>query len=342
MKFLLKLILVFVVLIGAFLYYASTKPDSYNIKHTKLIKKPVVSIFNTVNNFNTWKNWGPWMGQDTTLVIKVDKKNKGVGAFYTWQSDKDAGGKMETLSVTKNKEILQKITFTNHGSSDVYWHFKEVKDGTEVTWGIKGKLSLIEKAAFTVAGGTELMFLPMIVKGLNNLDDFIQKKKVLPKEEKYSFTSNGVGIYGGNYYVGLKAECSFDDLGKTLDKILPDVLIYCMQNGIKKDGALFNLYHRYDEKNKVVEVSSCVPVNGKVKVSKKYNVEKLAKGKYHKTTFQGNYKFSDKAWLKAYDFVTKEGLKIDSTRKPYEVYVKGHTQSANPEDWITEIYLPVK
>lgn len=141
-----------------------------------MIKAPISKVFNTVNDYSTWKNWTPWMEQDTTLVITLDKKFKGLGAGYTWKSEKDAGGKMRTISLTDNKEIIQKLLFTNHGSSDVYWHFKTVSNGTAVTWGIKGDLSLLDKAAFTVAGGTELMFLPMIVKGLDNLDEFITKQ----------------------------------------------------------------------------------------------------------------------------------------------------------------------
>ena len=342
MKFFTKLLLLVVVLLVVFLFYVNTKPNTFDISHTKLIKAPISAIYKTANDYKTWENWAPWMDQDTTLVITLNKKTVGVDAGYTWKSKKDAGGSMKTLSLQENKSIQQKIVFNNSGSSDVYWKFNEVKDGTKVTWGIKGDLGLLEKAAFAVAGGAELMFKPMIIDGLNNLEALIKKNESVKKYDKYSFTSNGVDEYGGQYYVGLKAECSFDDLGATLDKILPDVLIYCMQNEIKKEGSLFNLYHKYDEKNKIVQVSSCVPVKDKVKVDSKYDVEVLTKGKYHKTTFQGNYSHSDEAWEKAIEFVTKEGLTMDESRNPYEVYVKGHTQSKNPEDWITEIYLPVK
>jgi effector-binding domain-containing protein/ribosome-associated toxin RatA of RatAB toxin-antitoxin module len=339
MKFFVKLLLLIAVILAVFFLYINTKPNTFDVSHTKLIKAPISTVYKTVNNYKTWDNWAPWIEQDTTLVVKLFDKTQGVDAGYTWESKKDAGGSMKTLAAIENKSIQQEIIFNNSGSSDIYWKFNKVNDGTEVTWGIKGDLGLLEKAAFSVAGGPELMFKPMIIDGLNNLDELIQKNK---KSDKYSFIDSGVGEYGGQYYVGLKAECSFENLGATLDKILPDVLIYCMQNGIKKEGSLFNLYHKYDEKNKRVEVSSCVPVKEKVKADSKYDVEILEKGKYHKTIFQGNYSHSDEAWENAIAFINKKGLIMDNTRKPFEVYVKGHTQSTNPEDWITEIYLPVK
>lgn len=339
MKFLIKLALIFALIIGLFLAYVSTKPDTYDVSYTQILKAPINTTFKTVNDYKTWENWGPWIEMDTTITITLDKKTSGLGAGYSWTSTKDESGRMETLRLEENKAISQKIYFGNKGNSDMYWTFKPADNGTEVTWGMTSKLNLIEKAAFFVIGGAELMFKPMLVKGLRNLDDYTQKIKPI---DKYSITSHGVGIYGGTYYVGLKAECSFDDLGKTLDKVLPDVLIYCMKNNIKKEGRIFNIYHKYDEQNKRVAFSSCIPIKDKVTTDKKYDVEILAKGRYFKTTLQGAYKHSSEAWLKAYDFVKHEGLTIDKTRKPYEVYVKGHTQSPNSQDWITDIYLPVK
>lgn len=339
MKFLIKLLLILGVIMGIFFVYISTKPDSYDVNRKLVLKAPVTTIFNTVNDYSTWQNWGPWMEMDTTIVVTLDKKSKGMDAGYSWKSTEDGGGRMKTIALEQNKYINQKIYFDNHGEADIYWKFKPTDNGTEVIWGMKGELGLIEKAAFFVVGGPKLMFEPMLTKGLQNLDSLTQKIK---KTDTYSFTNNGVGEYGGNYYVGLKATCSFEELGATLDKILPDVLIYCMKNGIKKEGPLFNLYHKYDEDNQMVEVSSCVPVGKKVKTDAKYQVAMLEKGKYHKTTFQGNYKYANKAWIKATEFVNKEGYTIDKKRKPFEFYVKGHTQSLNPEDWITEIYLPVK
>jgi len=342
MKFVFKLLLVLALILAIFFAYISTKSNHFDVQQTKLIKAPISSVFKTVNDYKTWKDWTPWMKQDTTLVVTLNEKTVGVDSGYTWKSDKDAGGNMKTISVEDNKQILQKMTFYNSGASDVYWKFKGVKEGTQVTWGIKGDLDLIQKAAFTVVGGAELLFMKTISEGLTNLDSYVTSNIKLPKTDNYSITKNGVVVYGGQYYVGLKATCSFEELPKTLDKILPDVLIYCIQNGIKKNGAIFNIYHKYDEKNKRVEVSSCIPIKEKVKVDSKYDVELLEKGKYFKTTLKGNYSHSDEAWEKAFEYVQNEGLTMQENRKPFEVYVKGHTQAPNPEDWITEIYIPVK
>jgi effector-binding domain-containing protein len=142
--------------------------------------------------------------------------------------------------------------------------------------------------------------------------------------------------------VHLTTECSFDEMGEKLDKMLPDVLIYCMKEKFARAGSLFTLYHKYDEKNKRVEFSSCYPVKERVKTSGDFALAFLESGRYYKTTFQGDYKYSDEAWKKAFAFASKEGVKIAANGKPFEVYTAGHTKSLNPADWITEIYLPVE
>lgn len=177
MKFLIKLVVVFAIILALFFAYLSTKPSSYDVKRTHVINAPISKVFKVVNDYNSWDKWGPWLAQDSTLVITVDKKFSGVDSGYSWTSKTDNGGHMSTLSLINNKSINQKIFFGGKGDADVYWSFEEVAKGTEVVWGIKGKLSLLEKAGFFVVGGAELMFGPMTAKGLLNLEEYIKTIK---------------------------------------------------------------------------------------------------------------------------------------------------------------------
>jgi len=175
-KLVLKTLVVAAALLAVFFIYISTKPDSYNVKYTEVLKAPITTVFATVNDFKTWENWNPSMKKGADIEISYGDRTTGVGAEYSWESEKKGGGKMQTISLETNKTIHQKISFANQGESDVYWAFKEVTNGTEVTWAIKGELNLIEKAGFFVIGGADLMFMPMLVNGIRNLDSYTQKK----------------------------------------------------------------------------------------------------------------------------------------------------------------------
>jgi len=337
MKSFLKILIVLAVLFVVFSIFIATKPNTYDVTRTQLIKAPTALTFNTVNDYKTWQEWGPWQELDTTIVVVYDKQTSGVGAGYSWTSKHDEPGSMKTINIEENKAINQKLFFKTRGESEVYWRFKSLNEATEVTWGMKGHLGFMAKILFFFRGGQEKLFGTMLEKGLKNLEKFTQKEM-----DKHSFTNNGVVDYGGGYFVHLRTSCSFDEMNTQLDKMLPEVLLYCMKKQYSRAGSLFTLYHKHDKEADRVEFSSCYPVKERVETTGEFLVSFLNSGRYHKTTFKGDYKYTDEAWKKAFEFAKAEGFIVPEDGEPFEVYTKGHTKSLNPADWITEIYLPVE
>jgi effector-binding domain-containing protein len=325
------------ILIVIFSIFIATRSSSYDVKQTQLIKAPPAVIFNTINEYKTWMDWGPWKKNDPTIIPSYGEKTSGVGASYSWTSEQDGPGRMETLDLIENKSINQKIYFNKRDDSDVYWDLEYTEKGTKVTWGMKGDLGFMGKMFFTIMGGSDKVLGKMFEDGLSGLDEYVHVKM-----DTYSISNSGIVEYGGGYYIHLTTECSFDDMGAKLDKMLPKVLIYAMQNNYPRAGDIFTLYHKYDEKNKRVEFSSCIPVKERVDPKGDIALAFMESGRYHKTTLQGAYKYSQEAWEKAFEFAKTDGIEVIENGKPFEVYTKGHTDSPNPADWVTEIYLPVE
>ncbi len=337
MKLFSKILLVAAVLLIVFSIFISTRKGNYEVSKKQLIKAPVSVVFSKVNHFKTWQEWGPWAKMDSSIVVTYGAVTSGKGANYSWTSQRDRGGSIRTESIVPNQAIDQKIVFNQQQESDVYWRFEEKEAGTEVTWGMKGDLDFVGKAFFYIMGGAERIMTPMLNDGLTNLDRYIQSDM-----KRYSITKNGLVDYAGGYFVYNTTECSFDEMGVEMDRMLPEVLIYCMQKQFPRAGSLFNLYHKYDEKSKRVEFSCCVPVKEHVKTDADFALAFMERGQYYKTSLQGDYKNSKEAWKKAYEFAKEDGVKISETGQPFEVYTIGHTKSENPADWVTEIYLPVE
>ena len=208
---------------------------------------------------------------------------------------------------------------------------------TITDWIKKGKLDFSSKAFFLLAGNSEKVFGEIIKKGLDRLDAYVQTEM-----NKHSIANSGVVEYGGGYYIHLTTECAFDEKDAKLDKMLPEVLIYAMQKSYPRAGDIFTLYHKYDEKNKRVEFSSCIPVKERVNPDGDIALAFMESGRYHKTTLQGAYKYLNEAWEKAFEFAKADAVIVLENGKPFEVYTKGHTDSENPADWVTEIYLPIE
>lgn len=337
MKTLFRILGFLAILIIAFSIFVATKSNSYDVKKTKLIKAPAAVIFNTINEYKTWMDWGPWKTNDPTIIASYGEKTSGVGANYSWTSEQDGPGRMETLALRENQSIEQKIYFDRRDESDVYWNLEYTEEGTKVVWGMKGDLGFVGKVFFTLMGGADKALGKMLDDGLEGLDEYVHKQI-----DKYSITNSGVVEYGGGYYIHLTTECSFDEMPGELDKMLPEVLIYAMQKSYPRAGDIFTLYHKYDEENKRVEFSSCIPVKERVNPDGNIALAFMESGRYHKTSLQGAYKYSQEAWGKSFEFAKADGVVVLENGKPFEVYTKGHTDSPNPADWVTEIYLPIE
>ena len=339
MKYLKYILLLLLIIVVGGAIYIATLNNSYNIKRTKLIKAPVQVVFDNINDYKNWPSWSPWIEQDTLTQLTYGNKTSGVGASYTWKSDLIGEGNMETTEVIDNQSINQTITFVKpwESTSDIYWNFKPTDDGTEVTWGMKGNLDFMEKAYMTFSGGMDKQIGVDYERGLAKLDSVIQVNM-----KKYTITVNGLTAHSGGYYLYNTTSCSIDDMQSKMQELMPKVLAYIKKHNIPMAGAPFVLYLKYDTENNAVIFSCAAPVSDRV-ITDSQDIQTGILQPFNalKTTLKGNYTNLEEAWNTAMEYIDDKGLK-EAEGKPYlEVYQTDPTNTPNPADWITEIYIPI-
>src|SRR5690606_20803061 len=127
------------------------------------------------NDYKNWESFGSWM-DDALLKINYPQITSGVGASYSWNSEKDGKGAMQTISIEPYEKIVQKIVFNGSLQDkgyEVVWNFEpeELSNKTKVSWSVKGELGLFEKMYFTVYGmDMNAMLSEMYVESLINLE----------------------------------------------------------------------------------------------------------------------------------------------------------------------------
>jgi len=343
MKVLKYVILLLLLIVVAGSIYIATLENTYDVKRTRIIKAPIEVVYNNVNDFKNWQSWSPWLGKDSLTVLTYGEITSGEGASQRWESKvEEVGvGTINTISVTMNEAIHQKIEFKKpwESTSDIYWNFKSVDNGTEVTWGMKGELGFVSRAFMAFNGGMDKQVGPDYEKGLSMLDSVLQVNM-----QKYSVTVNGETTHGGGFYLYNTTSCKMDEMPTKMQEMMPKVGAYAQKNKIKMAGAPFVLYHLFDEENNAVMFSCAVPVAERVITESGSGILTgfLKPFKAIKTTLKGNYKNLKETWEIAYKYLGENGLEQVQGAPALEVYTTDPMQTPNPADWITEIYVPVK
>ena len=145
----LKIVLgVVLVAIIAVLGLAASKPNTFVVKRSIVIKAPPERLVAMVDDFHRWRAWSPWEKIDPNMSRAYEGPASGVGAAYGWSSSGKVGaGRMEVKSVTADREVLIQLDFLKpfKASNLARFTFAPEADGTRVTWSMEGKSPFISK-----------------------------------------------------------------------------------------------------------------------------------------------------------------------------------------------------
>lgn len=339
LKYLFFLILI-AIIAGAI--YVATKDGSYHIEESTIIKAPVSVVFDEVNNYETWENWGPWTNEDGNNVILYSTKEQGEGAGFSWKNNNSGDGTLTTTKVIPNSSIEQDLTFDSgiaESSSDIYWKFEEMEEGTKVTWGVKGNQTFMEKLA-AVIDNEEVSDLirPKLEPVLKNLG-----AEVLEKMEAYAISVDGTTSHGGGFYMYTTTASKFPQIQEQWVQMFSTVSQYMDTNNITKLGNPFVLYNQIDESNNsaifsvgIFTPSLVITPNESPVLNGMMPVQKVVK-----TSLKGDYKYLPEAWEEANKYIQDNELQVDSTSAPFVIYKTRIDDSPNPADWYTEIFIPL-
>ncbi|WP_347069152.1 GyrI-like domain-containing protein [Flavobacterium sp. WV_118_3] len=318
--------------------YIATQTGSFDVQRSKVIQATPVALFNYVDDYKNWDDWGPWKEDDPTIRNNYSDKTQGAGASFSW-TGKDGTGKMETIKTIGTDSIQQKIYFDQSETpSDVYWVFTPVKGGTKVTWGMKGNMNFMMKAFSILSGGSDRMLGPMFEKGLENIDNILVKELQL-----YNIKINGLVKKAGTYYIKQSATCKIPELPALMGSMFTNLNKFTKDNNISVSGSAFAIYNKYDTTSNIVEFSVCIPVKEEIFTAQGSDIAagELIPYLALKTTLTGDYSHSKEAWDKSYAEIVKNKWMEDPNGKYLEVYKTGPLQSRKPSEWVTEIFIPI-
>lgn len=143
-----RILLVVVVLIGALLAYAATRPDSFRVERAALIEAPPAKVFALIDDFHQWAGWSPWEKLDPSMKRSHSGAASGKGAVYAWEGNGDVGaGRMEILETTAPSRVLIRLDFIKpfEARNTAEYTLRPEGEATRVTWAMYGPAPFVSK-----------------------------------------------------------------------------------------------------------------------------------------------------------------------------------------------------
>ncbi len=330
-KYLLLLILVIVVAIGGYLI---SLDNTFKVTRSRQIDAPANLVYNQIANLKNWEKWAPWKDKDSLIKFEYPGSTEKEGDYFRFTDSDGNRQKLTNLTLSPDTLVVQTLS-SNEQTQEYRWQITTEDKGVKVSWTVSGELALTQR--FFADRLDELMG-PLMVRGLELIDRSVHNDMA-----KHETTIIKPVDLSPTYYLYKTAGCKMDSLGKQMDIILPDVIIFAIKNKIERNGKPFVIYNKRDIKNNSVIFSAAIPTKEKISaVGTEILTGQTPGGLYLKIKFQGDYKFLKDAWDAGYNYInSQEHLIVDTTREAFETYAVGHTKSLNPADWITYVYIPV-
>ncbi|MEN9907948.1 MAG: hypothetical protein RLZZ540_1089 [Bacteroidota bacterium] len=336
MRILKYIFLLFLLSLVALSIFVATQKGDFLVERSKVINSPRSSVYNYINDYRNWSDFGSWTTEDPEIKINYPQNTIGKGASYSWDG-KEGTGEMHTIRIIENDSIVQSMKFDGT-TSTVYWNFKDTIGGTKVTWKTKGKMSFFFKIYSAVNGGVDNVIGAIYEKSLANLD------KALDYEiNTFSTINNGLVQRPVMNYIGQSFTSELVKVNKNFKIVIPKLTTFCKKNNIVISGKPFIIYHTYDTPKGLAKITIGIAIRDAIFFSAGSEIiaGKLEAFEAAKTTLTGDYSHLKTAYNKTVAYLNQNKLSPNPVFSHLEIYTSGKNEIKNTSKWVTEIYIPI-
>lgn len=337
MRILKYIFLLLLLALVAVTVFVATQKGTYSIVRSRVIKSPRPVVFNYINDYRNWENFGSWAKEDADMKFNYPVLTSGKGASYSWESS-NGEGLMRTTYVKDNDSIFQKMTF-NGSPSEVSWKFKDTIGGTKVTWRSRGRMNFMYKVYSVTKGGIDKLLGAMYEQSLANLD------KTLDYEIRtFTIAENGIVVKSGSMYLKQTINSTIANAPRNMQIMLSKMAHFFKKNNIDANGKPFVIYHTYDTAKGQTKFSVGIPIREEIRTSLGSDVTfaKFDSFRAVKMTLTGDYSHIPTAWTKAAAYISQNQLQPDPGMRVFEIFSRGIAENKSPSKWVTHIYFPLR
>nr|CAA6829411.1 MAG: Unknown protein [uncultured Thiotrichaceae bacterium] len=327
-------LILFFILIAAVLGWLAIQNGSYHISRSRIIKTSPEVAFEAVSDFKTWPEWTPWLAHERDCKIDYSDTTKTEGSWYSWNGKIIGAGKMTHDKFTAPNQIESRIEFLRpmRSKSDVYWKFNPVEGGTEVTWGMRGKMPFFFR---WMAAKMDQWVGKDYEIGLNNLAMTLNDNS-----NAFDLSFDGLIESPAQYYISTAFSGTFAELPNAMQKAYPELMAAVEDNELDVAGEPFTLYNKVNIKKDFLSCDIAVPVSNKTNIDGFTNAILPART-YSRTTLKGDYTNLELAWHSAFSNLRMNKLRFHWKHPILERYITNPRTSEGME-LVTYLDIPLK
>jgi uncharacterized protein YndB with AHSA1/START domain len=163
-------------LVGVVLILGLIAPKAYQVERFVIINAPRAAVFPHLQYFDKHLAWSPWTEYDPNMKVDISENDGTVGATYHWTGNDQVGeGEQKITAIQPEERVDIDLHFLKpwESKSTTYLALDDANDGTQVIWGISGKMPFPENI-FGLFMDMDAMLGKDFDKGLNKLKTIVE------------------------------------------------------------------------------------------------------------------------------------------------------------------------
>jgi hypothetical protein len=127
------LVIVCLVILGAII--GLFLPSKFTMQRSVVINADQKIIFDQINILKNWPAWSPWIKMDPNTKLTYSGPESGVGATYSWQSEKTGEGTLVISESIPYQSVSFDMDFKKEGKAISGYKIEKAENGnTLIQW----------------------------------------------------------------------------------------------------------------------------------------------------------------------------------------------------------------
>lgn len=299
------------------------------IERSVKIDAPVEKVYRTVNDFNHWTAWSPWLIMEPAAKVNISEDAK----YYSWEGQRVGSGNMKIIHEKAYEQVDYDLTFLKPWKSTARVSFLMHGHGdhSHVTWTMDSGLPFF---MFWMKKSMEAYVGMDYERGLMMLKDYVEDGEVHSGLE-----FRGIENFTGCSYIGIRTRCNSDSLSNNMSNDFKR--LWKIVNGYAA-GKAFSIYHKWDMVRDVIEYTAGIPVSTVPDNASGDMINgKIPSTPVHVIRHTGPYAHLGNAWSAQNNYQRSKAFKTNKKIDPFEVY-QTSPDEVPANDLVTDIYFPCK